>query len=71
MCSPGLSELESLRWPPMPTWAPSWAAKAHLGAKLDCQGAFGRQLGASWTPIGRQLGAKLDCHNGCQRQRTS
>ena len=24
---------------------PSWAAKAHLGAKLGCQGALGRHFG--------------------------
>ena len=56
---------------PRRSWAPSWAAKAHLGAKLGCQGALGRQLGANWTPIGRQVSTKLACQNGCQCQRAS
>ena len=31
------------------------ASNAPLGAKLDCQGALGRQVAANWAPIGLQL----------------
>ena len=58
-------------WPAGHAWAsvlPTWASVLPF---LACRTPSGRQLGANWAPIGRQLDAKLDCQNGCQCQRTS
>ena len=60
----GFRTSPALRWPPRPTWAPSWPARlacwacqglstAFLGLSTACPGL----QGASWTPIGRQLDA--------------
>ena len=36
----------------LPSWTPSWTAKAHVAAKLGCPGALGCQVGLprrTWT----------------------
>ena len=54
-------------WPAGPSWPsvlPPWASVLPF---LAFRTPFGRQVDASWTPIGRQL----DCQNSCHCQRTS